>query len=834
MGKIEMLDKRSIVIVIFILVCTSFQAAIKTQLQSYFIDSESDIASNNQNTIMVRSFETKVFTLDMLYTSIKTRRLFLDLDLKYFYKQEKIEIDPERKNKFGLIIDLSKAKHSTLDIYNDAAYMEYFRNADRSDILNYLMGLNENNEKNIPAFIIESASYFNNKEFYSAYADYLPKKSKISNDELINLYLHGGDFISAANLLDSSKKYSSSQRVKILELAQRFGEAYELCLKTDSKNQKRLSQLATLSGRHEDAYQHYLQFDPNANQVLAQLSYATGDFQRALVHARQNPLNDEFLLDLFVKTSNNYEAFILAVKTNSSMSDSLFVSLSEIDKTRASDYYADKGDFIFAYELRKKANLHQNIDQSLREGIDAQLGILAKDPYINLKESVEAALGTKAQTWSKENAGIVTFIVTGKEHDLGYYYDLCDKNDLAYQYYLDTHQYIKAIDYHQQHLQNTNIPISETAYTRAGIEAENKNQNELAVSYYKLGGSTNYQRISELYRGSGDYDQAISYQLQADPNANQTLAELYEKKTDYANATRYYLKAGMYTKSAAVAELISTKDYRLLVESNHAAGNTQNTLVYLNELFNENSEIAGDYYKRIGEIGIYRDKCINAGKYTEALSTYDPNETYSDEELDFIIDVSRKANDRSKEIIFTSDKLKKLSDRLDNLTIHELDGATKLADLIDDAKYKLMFSKAKKNYNDRIYGVYVGTQPSSYLKGEWGNTVELFGEAIELPASQFNFKLNKDKTMRVLQKSEGQWVNDVWGNTSYSESKTWVYNGTYSVIKNDDIEFIIKYNGKCKDGDLKVIMTINKSELSGECESSSGDINFPSFSIDKQ
>lgn len=696
-----MLNKRIIVIVVFILICTSFQAATKTQLQSYFIDSESDISIDSRNNIMVRSFETKVYTLDMLYTNTVTRRLFFDLDLKCFYKKEKMEIDLERKNKYGLIIDLNKAKHSTLEIYKDSSYMEYFRNVDRSEILTYLTGLNERNKKNIPAFIIESASYFNNKEFYSAYADYLQQKSKTNNDELINLYLHGGDFISASNLLDKSKKYSNSQKVNILELAQKYNEAYELCLKMEPKNQKRLSQLAWLSGKNEVAYQHFLHFDPNAHQILAQLSYATGDFKRALVHARQNPMSDEFMLDLFVKTNNNYEAFFLAVKTNSSISDSLFSSLSEFDKARVSDYYADKGEFIFAYELRKKANLHQNMEQSLQEGLDAQLENFAKDPKINLKGSVEAALGTKTQSWSKESARIVVGIVKGTQHDLGYYYDLCDKNELAFQYYLDTHQYIKAIDYHQLHLQNTNIPISEIAYTRAGIEAEYKNQNELAISYYKLGGPANYQRISELYRTMGDYDQAISYQLKTDPNANQTLAELYEKKGSFQYATEYYRKAGMYTKALDNTLKIIPKNYSLLIDINQSLGNKAAVTELLNEYYSHDYLGSGAEYVKALKTADYIAKVV-ADKRYDSIERYNLYSEISTNSLVQLIEDFPVSGSNTIQKKILDERLRRYVSDLEDLNLEEISEAIKLADRLKDTGKKATLVKKQNEEKARI------------------------------------------------------------------------------------------------------------------------------------
>ncbi|MDD2230700.1 MAG: hypothetical protein PHY48_15040 [Candidatus Cloacimonetes bacterium] len=191
---------------------------------SYFADSESDIVSNFELASIARSLETKVYTLDMLYKNRATRNLYNELSIEYKIKNEASAIDSGTKNKYGLIIDLDRRKDIKLEIYNDKAYLDYFRSVGRGDILSYCSGLSPSNSKLIPVFINEAARYFNNPEFYCAYADYLSGKSK-NLQEIINYYLLGKDYVNASSLLEKNKSFSAVQKMHIYAKAGNYEKA---------------------------------------------------------------------------------------------------------------------------------------------------------------------------------------------------------------------------------------------------------------------------------------------------------------------------------------------------------------------------------------------------------------------------------------------------------------------------------------------------------------------------------------------------------------------------------------------------------------------------------
>jgi len=230
-----MLNNNISKVLTLILMCILSTLSAKTisTTPSYFTGTDSDKVNEQAITFAARSFETKVYTLDMLYQSQKTCHIYDGLSIEYYLKDASKNIEPGSKNKYDLIIDIGKKKYSALEIYNDKAYMEYFRKVQRDDIHSYLVKLNANNEMNIPLFINESSVYFNIPEFECAYADFLVDTLKNQRlNEIINYYLLGGDFTKAALYIDQASVYNSRQTIHVFMKAEIYDKAISLLLKS--------------------------------------------------------------------------------------------------------------------------------------------------------------------------------------------------------------------------------------------------------------------------------------------------------------------------------------------------------------------------------------------------------------------------------------------------------------------------------------------------------------------------------------------------------------------------------------------------------------------------
>jgi len=760
------------------MICVSISAATDYLNQTYFVDSKSDVPRNIATSIAERSIDMQIYTLDMLFQNKLNKETSTGNSLDEILQNDSRSMNKDRKKKLQLLIKGTKKKAPNiasqifeesfgdfgmlfgdinkqvtkqvigsditrsffLNKLDESASREYFVNLQRVEIYNYLKRLDSSNEKSIPVFINESAIYYNNPEFYCSYADFLLEKKNKNIDQIINYLLLGEDYKSAEKLLEASKGFSNAQKIKILELAQKPKEAYNLCLKTDAKNYERLYQLALASGLKEEAYQHYLSLNPNDTQTLTKLSYQTGNYNRALEHARVKPLEDEYMLDLFIKTDSNYDALLTAIKIDDPRASQFADKLSDAEKNKAFDYFVERSEFIRACRVRSLTKLPETRLSEIREGIDGEFQRLLTDPNINHQIVMEKEFGKNVKEWTIQKALLAQKIRPDVELDMGDYYQLAVDYEAAYRYYLASHQYIKAINLHQQHLNYSAEQIGNEQYKRAGVEAEANEDLNSAISFYLKAGAGNDQKLSDLFCSIGDFDQSIYYQLKADSCSYQRLAELYEFKNDYEKAANYYIKANLGKKAIANAQKIQPTNYLLLIEANQLYGNVTEVQRLLDEYYNLDYLKAGTEYIKYGKSSQYLNKIsadnkldaldqynlyseISVQKLDELINTYPESELNSvqkkiiDErlklyekmidglslnELDSAIALAKRADDRSKEVKFSNIKLARLIDNIDNMTIEELDYAIKLALDISNNTMEQKFINQKNKEKNRI------------------------------------------------------------------------------------------------------------------------------------
>jgi hypothetical protein len=628
--------------------------------------------------------------------------IYRGLDIRYYVKGNAQEIESQPRNSSGVIIDPFKKKGTVLEIYNDAQYMTFFTGIERKEILAYLNSLPKGDIiKLIPNFIHEAGLYFANPNIFAAYADFLQAHGHISQDDLVNHLLLGGDYTSAAKLIDSAKEFTIGQKVKILELANQPRAAYDFCLKNDPKNYEKLYRLATLSGMTEEAYQHYLKLDPGDTQTLTRLSYQTGNFNRALEHARVMPLDDEYMLDLFVKTDSNYDALLTAVKINDPRASQFADKLTDTDKNRAFDYFVEKNESLRASYVRFIAKLPETRLTEIRSGIDAEINRLINDPGINHQIVLEKEFGKDVKVWTLQKAFQAKKLRPDVKLDLGDYYELAGNHEAAYMYYLASHQYIKAIIFHQKHLSISLEPISYEHFRRAGMEAEANEDLDLAISLYLKAGTGNDQKLSDLYRSIKDLDNAISYQYKADPNAYQRLAELYELKNDYENATNYYIKANLGYKAFANAQMIQPTNWTSLIETNQLAGRSENLQTLLEGYYNKDYLNAGTEYIKYGKSSQYLDMVITDSKW-DALDKHNLYSEINVQKLDELINAYPESILSSEQKKIVAERLKHYEIRIDELNLTELDTAMILAKRINDNKRSSAFLSQQQKVRARI------------------------------------------------------------------------------------------------------------------------------------
>jgi len=647
-------------ILVLLGLCFTYMWASDISYARFFRDLESDEKMMKEPISLTSSVLTKIYTLDLLYKSPSTRYIIDQLFIVYQIKHSNMSLDTNYHNKYGLVIDPGKTNRMTLEIYNDSTYLDYFRGIGRDKILDYLLSLNKNNDKFITDFIDNAAMFFTNPNFYSAYADYLQAKEDKDTEKVINYLLLGGDYNAAADILVSCKGFSNSQRVKVLEMAQRVNEAYELCLKTDSMNYLRISELATSCGMFDIALSTY-QNSPEAS----------------------------------VKgLANICEYFVWNKKYPDIDIQSILLNISDNNALELAQYYLDREEYIKGYQFAttRLGSNHELLSTiKSRALIKIPQGSISKD---EIKQYVD--LG-----WQKD---VYNTFVSAKD-----YLSAIDVIDTYPASYSDTLLTFKCAA--EQTIESgrvTNINEAILLYARAnewnsaGFYAANFGRYQQAIEYYEKNEVKDNCELSRLYEMISDYAQAINYQMQADSTAYARIAELYEKAEMYHQSVAYYNKAGMFAKSASVAEMINPKDFKLLVEAYYALGDINHVIHYLENLFSESSMLAGEYYIKTGNVETYRDKLLDAGKYQEALNTYSIEDNYTVENLNWLIELSIKAHDRSKEISLSSALLKRAYEKIDVLSLDELANAIAIATNIGDNTVRQKFATQLINEKNRI------------------------------------------------------------------------------------------------------------------------------------
>jgi hypothetical protein len=594
---------------------------------SYFADAESDIVSDLEVASVARSLETKVYTLDMLYKNKATRNLYNKLSIDYLIKSKAAAIDPEAKNKYGLIIDLAKEKNIKLEIYNDKAYMDYFRSVKRGDILNYCSGLMPSNGKLIPVFINEAARYFNNPEFYSAYADYLSDQSK-NLPEIINYYMLGNDFIKASALLDKTKGFSATQRIHIYAKAGNYEKALNEHSKSKKPSIEDVAKLCVLicadkdmDGRRKETLLNQVQ-DNEAMQILTYYD-ENKLFLQGYLFAQYRFKSDATLLSSWNNKVTSAKSRYMNNPSDETIA--LFVQAGLVndayDMLVASKSYLSAVDLVDRYST----------------------GVYADTLFVFSKAAEQLAAGNDENNFTR----VIRLYERAKDWNKAGYYSAQMKD------------YSNAIDYYERSDNKDNAELS-NLYEKV----ENYTQ---AVSYLIKADSNAYLPIATLYEKGKDYKQAAVYYLKV---KNYTKAAACAELT---NPKDYELLADVYLASGNGAELLKVLD-KLYLENLSIAGSyykeSGNIEAYRSKLkgSGEHQKALDTYDSTVGysadDIDMLIELSTKAGDRSKEIQFIniklarleENSDNFSSEEFDDAIKLATQANNDTFKQKFISKK----------------------------------------------------------------------------------------------------------------------------------------------------------------------------------
>lgn len=117
----------------------------------------------------------------------------------------------------------------------------------------------------------------------------------------------------------------------------------------------------------------------------------------------------------------------------------------------------------------------------------------------------------------------------------------------------------------------------------------------------------------------------------------------------------------------------------------------------------------------------------------------------------------------------------------------------------------------------KFLGIYHGQQPSYFMKNQYGDDMIVNGNKVSVPGIDYKFILKENGIANLQQ-------------TSLEDNSRYYYDGTYSIIQEDENKLIIE----CKMSDGKssfpsYTLTIEKATVKGTCKGS----NDPEFAIEK-
>ena len=523
-------------------------------------------------------------------------------------------------------------KNMKLEIYHDDAYLKYFRAIKRSDVLIYLTSLSKPNKEFIPIFIGEAAFYFNNPEFYVAYAQYLTAKAKSKvTQEIADYYLLGGDFQSVVSILEKSRLYSQPQRAYIYAKAALFDKAFEVILASSGFSNERLAKIC---------------------EMVFIASDLTDDKKEAILLSIPLDASNK-LVDYYIEIKQPMKGYLFA-KYRFKANTELLATLKSKELNLRNDKNAITTEdilplYLLAGWYKEAYDLHAKNRNYLKA-----VEILDQHPSLICSDSLSTFSNAAAQ------------IIYGSSKDINSYTQAAEL-------------YARAQD-----------------WNNAGFCADKANDYFKAIEYYEKGTPKNNAELSKLYEKEGYFKQAADYLVLAAPTDYEPIAKLYEKAKEYKKAATYYIKAGNYAKCIACAEAIYPRDYGMLIDAYYAKGSSVEVMNNLKELYREQPEIAGKYFIKTNHKDLYRSISIEAGKFQDALNTYLPDAEYSDSEIDELITLSINAGDKQKEILFSNIMLDRCADNVDNLDIPELSAAIALAQKIGNQSKVQVFASAKK------------------------------------------------------------------------------------------------------------------------------------------
>lgn len=117
----------------------------------------------------------------------------------------------------------------------------------------------------------------------------------------------------------------------------------------------------------------------------------------------------------------------------------------------------------------------------------------------------------------------------------------------------------------------------------------------------------------------------------------------------------------------------------------------------------------------------------------------------------------------------------------------------------------------------KFLGIYHGQQPSYFMKNQYGDDMIVNGNKVSVPGIDYTFILKENGIANLQQ-------------TSLEDNSRYYYDGTYSIIQEDEKKLIIE----CKMSDGKssfpsYTLTIEKASVKGTCKGS----NDPEFAIEE-
>ncbi len=669
--------------VMMLLAITAYTKPDTKNIQ-YFNDAKNDtisVISTNQTLLL--SEESLTYTMDMLYKNPATRTIYESLRVKLIHRSKikefnkkgvlgsYAEIDKSLSNKYGLIIDVGKKYLLHIDSKNDSVnvYYSFYKSLGNKQILDYLVALNPKNNKYIPNFILESASYFNNPNFYIAYGDYLLQTSSKRYNEAVNFYLLGGDYTKAAFIIEQAKAFSYKQRLYVYEHAGDYVKALKLYSEQQPNDYPELYRLALLGKNYNDAYLYYLKFKPNDYTVLAQLCSNAKKYDFAIDYALKAKLDDEFMIQLYFDSNKLFDAYILSERVKSHLYDTIFKGLPDTTSFRLANYYITSKQFLKAYTIaNKKLKNDSRILDSISQFTDIPTLLIDSGELINAYDyCVSSGLYLKAIDIAETNPNVnfasisITYAKAASQLAKSQ-----SKDNLQKIIYL----FDKAQDW------------DNAGYYSSLIPDYNK-----AILYYERSAAKDYHALKNIYLKIKDYNKAADCQSRIDPSDFSKIALIYEQGNIYDKAAYYFSKAGNVTMAINSALKTTPRDYKILIDMYISQGNDQKVNTYLDSLYTADPDIAGDYFKKTNNSFKYRQKSIESKKLKNALSTYPPIDSLSIKEIDEVVALCYQMGNQEYGKIYLEEKLSRYDSQPINLGEDDISEIVKI--------YQKMGNKAK-------------------------------------------------------------------------------------------------------------------------------------------